>query len=91
MFRSFCRHRTPDEPTCHRRLSISAFDLVETAPVNPKKKVEHDGDKTTDVWSRMSRGETYGTTGYVNDSIITKRARSLKEGWSEKDRLCLQV
>lgn len=91
LFRSYSHRRTPDEPTCHRRLSISVFDLVETAPTPSHHRAEHDGDRTTEVWSRLSRGETHATTGYANDSVISKRARYLKEGWIEKDKLCLEV
>lgn len=92
LLRTFCRWRTPDEPSVHRRLAISIFDLAET-----QRSEDHharsaaDGDKTTEKWSKLSRSETRATTGYAGDSVLGKKVRALKPGWSDKDKLALEM
>lgn len=92
IFRSFCAVRTLDEPDTHRRLSISIYDLIESSTDNTKRLADHENDGVTEKWSKMSRGETHATTGYMESSVMSGKAwRPLKPGWTHKDQLCIEV
>lgn len=75
----------------HRRLSITAFDLVEIAMNLMDHDISGEADHNTEKSSHLSRSETGVTTGYGDESIVGSRSKSLRTGWSERSKLCLEV
>jgi hypothetical protein len=96
IFRSLAGSRTPDAVRCHRRLSLSILDLTEVgkrhrgANTDPAASL-HTQDKSVDDGSKMSDGETRDTSGQDSASIISRKGKGLKVGWTRTDRLCMEL
>ena len=96
LLRSLSGNRTPDALRSHRRLSLSILDLTEVgkryrgASTDPAASL-HTHDKSFENGSRMSDGETRDTSGQDSASIVSRKGKGLKVGWTRKDRLCMEL
>ena len=80
----------------HRRLSLSILDLTEVgkrfrgASTDPAASLRTH-DKSFETGSRLSDGETRDTSGQDSASIVSRKGKGLKVGWTRKDRLCMEL
>ena len=96
LLRSLAGSRQSGSSDRHRRLSLSVVDLNEVGSrhrggsTDPASSI-YTQDRSAEKSSRMSDGETKGTSGQESGNIMSRKGRELKTGWTRKDLLCMEL
>jgi len=96
LLRSLAGPRQSGSAGRHRRLSLSVIDLNEAgtrhrgASTDPASSM-YTHDRSAEKNSRMSDGETRDTSGLDSGSMMSKKGKELKAGWTRKDLLCMEL
>jgi hypothetical protein len=100
LFRCYARTRNPDEAILHRRLRVSVFDLTEslsriTSSGTDSSLASMASNTSTtkpgDLRSRVTAGDSRPTSGRGSGSVMSKKVKELKSGWTKKTPICLEL
>jgi len=96
LLRSLAGPRQSGSAGRHRRLSLSVIDLNEAGTrhrggsTDPASSM-YTQDRSAEKSSRMSDGETRDTSAVDSGSIMSKKGKELKAGWTRKHLLCMEL
>jgi hypothetical protein len=96
LLRSLAGPRLSGSAGRHRRLSLSVIDLNEAgtrhrgSSTDPASSM-YTHDRSAEKNSRMSDGETRDTSALDSGSMMSKKGKELKAGWTRKDLLCMEL